>query len=441
MANDLVDYDDADVIDVASRRDVAAEEVGTAEDDLRSDLRNLLTELESGEDEHEIKIKFYEMPKGGGRKAFLFELYNTNESFYQRLIDDYGTGTYMWRMYVDGTLRKSRQLRVRAPNPKPRTETPSTSGIEERMARLEELLAKSKESDSDTFEKNMRMMMLMREMFPQQTPQSLNMNDIVKAFPAFATGLAALKDVFGGGGGNAFNSLKDALGLIETAKGLVPDSGGDEPGLMGMLKGAVPQFMEMMNRQHGAELANPQQPQRAQVTAIPAPVPVMTQQVAAKATPAPQTTTTTTTPLPQAATQTEDPANMSPLTLQLMMLCNAAKNGEPVEKWANVVLDMLNDEQTDDLLIRLDDPSAFDWLVSQYHPVSMHRAWFEALKSAIIEQFVDEEPETGDKKVDGPINSANTVEHGSDSESTDGDTGRPAGDAGDAQTDEAARTA
>lgn len=436
----LTDEREPVILDGDYRHDYVADALGDTDDEVRADIRRILADVGESEEDTQWKLMFYRQQLDG-KKSYMFKVYDPNVDYMDKIRDEYGRGNYVCRIYMNGVLKKSPKFSIDTPAVKPE---PPPSGIDSdldrRMRRIEELLANSQNKGG--MQETLGVLSMARELFQptQAASPGLTMKDVLTMLPSLLPALASFRELFGGG---SVGGIKEALGLIEMARGLVPDSGGSsDSSLFSVLQNVAPQFVEMMNRQQQTELAN-----RVQRAPIPTQVQQVPSPAAALQRPAPvtvQAPTPSQNPQP-APTRPEAaqplPPELEDMRMQLIMLCQMAAHNDDVQRWADVVLTATPPEREDQLLDLLESEDPVAALAKIHAGVANHRDWFMRLRDAILSRFEPDEPDEEQAPVDKPENATDTPEHGADKDDVDGDTGRQSGDAGDVETDAADRQA
>lgn len=315
--------------------------VGDKEDDEAA----ITAEFDADPNKTDWIVKIYRVPPNGGKNIWLFDCRPSDLPVMQRIRDEFGSGNYIARVYLNNRLKRQIKYSIEAP----RQSVASPSSMSEPMAAA------------------LREQTRLLELLIARRPQSMPLGDIAALIGAVSPIITALITRPAG-----TTSLQDMLGLLATAKELVSDGGSEPDSLLGLGARILgnPAIVEALTKQAS--------PKHAQVIA-PAP--------AALAPPRP--------PTPEEVQQ----AQVRQLQQMLAYLVGKAQNNRDPLFYA----DWVEEEISPQYLAMLKMPGAFDYL-SQLHPgVAQHRTWFESLLFA-LQNPANEEDEGDDSEAESAPN-------------------------------------
>ncbi len=314
--------------------------------------------VQVGMEESEVMFYLYRVVDSGKQvDAFLFKC-KPEDYDPEELGRTYGSGVYRIKLYVkdndhpNGVVRAAPKFAIEMPpGYKPgAVEVPAqvVAVQSERQPSLAEIVAAvaaamPKPVPGPT----------MTEMLTQMEIMSRIMRPAESARPA---------------GGDAFSSVKEALGLIESVKKHIPKAeGGEGESITSTIRegiGLVSEVMRNNRAQHGPQAPQAQLPPPGEVLPNPA-APVNA----------------------GAPVETAEDDETMMTGIYIKMAIGAAKKNAPVESMAALVVEHIGDDLLE-AIIEGKTPEGEDWfsILEKLNPdVTPHRVWFESLRAKVIE--------------------------------------------------------
>jgi hypothetical protein len=353
----------------------------TAEDAINA-------ELGSPDNGVEFNIKVYRVPDNGGKTlAWLFDQRGeTVAGLSTKLRDEYGSGTYVARVYKNSKLHRVLQLAVELPKsrPSPIQATPNDSALATII------------QQQGTLMQSMAAQLAEMRRAPVAPVAAI---DPLAMFGQMAAMAKAMREMNG-----PPQPAADPLAMINSVVSLVKglENEGREKGVIDLVSDALNSdlFKGVVNGMQ--QNAQPQQPQRA----LPAPTaPNVGVTVHKGAPPAPAQ--------PVAEVPPQDDNAKAFNDLLALLVLKAAKNSDPV-LYADFIEDSIAPEMLEQLLA-LPDPVA---ILAQYNPaIATYRAWFVEVIEALT---APPEGETTGGAPNSPAPGSNAVEQRAPAASADG---------------------
>lgn len=337
----------------------------TAEDAINA-------ELGSPDNGVEFNIKVYRVPENGGKTlAWLFDQRGeTVAGLSTKLRDEYGSGTYVARVYRNSKLHRVLQLAVELPKnrPSPIQATPADSAMATLIQQQGALM------------QNMAAQLAEIRRAPVAPVAAI---DPLAMFAQMGAMAKAMRE-FSGPAPAAVNPLEMISSVVALVKGL--ENEGREKGVIDLVSDALNSDLFKGVIQGMQPQQQPQQPQRA----LPAPQAPNAPNVGVKVQPA--------APPVAEAPATQDDNAKAFNDLLTLLVGKAAKNADPI-LYADFIEDSIAPELLEQLLA-LPDPVG---TLAQYNPaIATYRAWFVSVIEALTSEG---EPE----QIPGAPNSSATA--------------------------------
>jgi hypothetical protein len=318
------------------------DDISDVQGDVDAQLDSVISEF-AGENELSAKVKVYRVEKGEGKMGWVFDCLPAELPILERVRDEYGPGDYVSRLYIGRKLKRVFPFTIAAPV------RPGLGQVQKQASGDVGALAEVIKQTMDSFKE-----LIVQNNAPQAQPTVLEMQT------QFMTQMAAMKEMFSGGGeskGSAVKDLRDMLLLVEDLRGEKRET---EP------KTIFDNLGELIDK------------------ALPA----LTHAVESSSSPRPAK--------PAAIQQTEpgqqgEKEKMSfAMKMQLGLLCKmAAKNADPLT-YANLILDQSDEAQLTQLVKFLKSENWLENLTKVNVSVAQYPIWFGELKKELFSELFPE---------------------------------------------------
>ena len=336
---------EGDFVDI----DGKSEDISALQDDLDSDMRAFLSEMNTDPNDEQLVIKVFKEVKGQRKPAHCFNGNFSDLPIDERLRKDFGSGEYIVNLIKDGKLFRKFRVPILAPA------TPAAGGDlanilkamsdqnQAMFAQIRQMatpaLASPPKDQTETMKEMLQMMVLMKSVMSPPENQGSKMGEFLE--------------------------------MLKTVKELIPEASGKETGLYDVVKDVLgsPIF--------GAAISNAMQPKTPQAARIAAPQPLPQGEAE-----------------PAQVQQPEEQPQMNSFQQQMAKvyisnLVQSAKAGSEAELYAEVIVDQLPEPVIRENLLT---PDAIDRAATLVPEVNNYRPWFKALQESLIKYLSEPSP-------------------------------------------------